>query len=52
MREAGCSTLPVVHNGHLVGMLTLENVGELIMINSALKQARARSTVEDRYDDV
>jgi Zn-dependent protease len=39
MREIGCSTLPVVHDDQLVGLITLENVGELMMINSALSQA-------------
>jgi Zn-dependent protease len=43
MREGGCSALPVVHNGQLVGLITLENVGELMMINSALSQARRQS---------
>lgn len=40
MREIGCSALPVVHDDKLVGLITLENVGELMMINSALSQAR------------
>jgi predicted transcriptional regulator len=35
------STVPVVEDNQLVGLLTLENVGELIMVSSALKtQAR------------
>jgi Zn-dependent protease/CBS domain-containing protein len=41
MRERGCSALPVLHNGRLVGLITLENVGELMMINSALRRAGA-----------
>lgn len=41
MSEAQCSTVPVVRNGRLVGLLTLENVGELMMITSALKKAGA-----------
>ncbi|MFB6232609.1 MAG: site-2 protease family protein [Salinibacter sp.] len=46
MNTADCSTAPVVQNGHLVGLLTLENVGELIMVSSALEaptRAAARS---------
>ena len=35
------STVPVVEGNQLVGLLTLENVGELIMVSSALK-SRAR----------
>ena len=42
LRQCGCRSLPVEHNGELVGMLTLENVGEFMMINSAIRQARHR----------
>ncbi len=41
MQASGCEALPVVHNGQLVGLLTLENVGELMMIATALRQAEA-----------
>ena len=30
------ATLPVMNGGQLVGLLTLENIGELIMVNAAL----------------
>ena len=46
MRERGCTTVPVVHGGALVGLLTLENVGELLMISSALKKAGRQGEVE------
>jgi predicted transcriptional regulator len=36
-----CRTLPVERNGQLVGLLTMDNVGEFISIQSALKTARA-----------
>lgn len=49
MREGACSSLPVVHDGRFVGMVTLENVGELMMINSALHSTRARSEVDHLY---
>lgn len=39
MRESGCSTIPVMRGGQLVGLLTLENVGELMMIETALQRA-------------
>lgn len=38
LREDNCSTVPVVREGHLVGMITLENILEWVMINSALRQ--------------
>lgn len=36
MQESESNTLPVVENDVLVGLLSLENVGELLMVNSAL----------------
>ena len=39
------STVPVVEGDQLVGLLTLENVGELIMVSSAL-QSRARPGIQ------
>lgn len=41
MRESNCPSLPVVRSGQLVGMITLENVGELLMVDSALRESRA-----------
>ena len=38
LRERECASAPVLSNGRLVGLLTLENVGELVMVNTALKQ--------------
>lgn len=42
MQQSDCSTVPVVRDGRLVGLLTLENVGELMMISSALKGQSAQ----------
>jgi Zn-dependent protease/CBS domain-containing protein len=39
-----CRSLPVVHDGRLVGMLTTDNVGEFLMIQSALRRARRGGT--------
>jgi Zn-dependent protease len=36
LQDDQCSTLPVLHNGRLVGLVTTENLGELMMIRSAL----------------
>ncbi|MFN3595771.1 MAG: site-2 protease family protein [Rubricoccaceae bacterium] len=38
MQEHGCSVLPVTQHGRLVGILTLENVGELMMLASAIER--------------
>jgi predicted transcriptional regulator len=37
MHAKQCGTLPVMQAGRIVGLLTLENVSETIMINSALE---------------
>jgi len=37
LREGTCRTLPVVRAHALVGMLTMDNVGEFMMIESALR---------------
>ena len=39
-QENGSKTLPVTHNGQLVGLLTSENITEYLMIRSALRSAR------------
>lgn len=39
LQEAGSKTLPVTHGGQLVGMITMENITEYLMIRSALKAA-------------
>lgn len=38
MQATDCSAVPVMRRGEIVGLLTLENVGELMMISSALRQ--------------
>jgi len=39
MREAGCRSIPVLHDGTFVGLLTMDHVGELLTIHTALQQA-------------
>ncbi|MGH7972700.1 MAG: CBS domain-containing protein [Limisphaerales bacterium] len=46
LREDGCQTLPVLSNGQLVGLLTLENVTELMMVNTALGEGSYRRDAE------
>jgi Zn-dependent protease/CBS domain-containing protein len=35
MRQSECKTVPVADDGRLVGLLTLENISELVMLRSA-----------------
>ena len=39
LQESNSKTLPVVHGGQLVGLITAENISEYLMIRSALKVA-------------
>lgn len=39
LRASGSSTMPVTRGGALVGLLTLENVGELVSVRSAIDGA-------------
>ncbi len=43
MREANSRSVPVLHDGALVGLLTLDHVGELLMLQTALRQAHRSS---------
>lgn len=41
MRQRQCATVPVVAGGRVVGLLTLENISEMIMVNAAMEHQRA-----------
>ena len=44
MRARQSATMPVVAGGRMVGLLTLENISEMIMVNAAMdRQGAARS---------
>lgn len=43
MRAGECTSLPVLHEGRLVGLLTLENVGELVMVAEAASNFSRRN---------
>jgi CBS domain-containing protein len=51
IRQCNCRSLPVEHEGRLVGLLTLDNVGQFLSIHSALRQAD-RNTRDQREKDV
>ena len=40
LKEGECPVLPVVDGDHLVGLLTVENIGELVMIREAVRARR------------
>lgn len=42
LQECQCHTLPVTRDGRLVGLVTMENIGEFMMIRSALDQKATR----------
>jgi Mg/Co/Ni transporter MgtE len=41
LRNCGCHSLPVVDGGQLLGILTMDNVGEYVMVQAALRGERA-----------
>ena len=43
MRGRECASTPVLSEGRLVGLLTLENVSELVMVNTALERGTGQS---------
>jgi len=47
MKEQQCSTVPVLEGRDLIGLLTLENVGELVMVSSALKTQGSEKLTRD-----
>jgi len=40
LQEIGLKTLPVLHGGQLVGMITMDNITEFLMIRSAISAAK------------
>jgi len=41
LQACACHTLPVVHDGRLVGLVTMDNIGEFVMIHAALTGTQA-----------
>ena len=38
LQSCGCRTVPVFDGEELVGLITMDNIGEFMMIRSALKR--------------
>ena len=43
LRECACHTMPILHNGSLVGLVTMDNIGEFIRIQSMLNLSESFS---------
>jgi Zn-dependent protease/CBS domain-containing protein len=48
LQSCNCYTLPVTRKGQLVGLVTMDNVGEFLMIQAALAEVRERLRYGDR----
>lgn len=48
LHQCNCHTLAVTRHGTLVGMITMDNLAELMMIRSALDSASTRTSREER----
>jgi CBS-domain-containing membrane protein len=51
LQECGCHTLPVVQDGRLLGLVTADNLAEVLMIQEALRDARRRRRGSGRAYD-
>jgi len=43
LQECECHTMPVVRDGRLVGLITMDNLGEYLLIEAALQKREPRS---------
>jgi Zn-dependent protease/CBS domain-containing protein len=50
LQECSCHTMPVVHEGRLVGLLAMDNVGEYLLIQAAMKKRGASSGIASRLE--
>jgi predicted transcriptional regulator len=51
MQSCECHTMPVNHGGQLIGLLTMDNVGEFIAIQAALRPKRGTKKVSRIYGE-
>ncbi|HET9698197.1 MAG TPA: CBS domain-containing protein, partial [Terriglobales bacterium] len=42
LHETEVATIPIVDNGHLVGLITIENLAEYLMVQSALAESEKK----------
>jgi Zn-dependent protease len=47
MRSGGCSSLPVLRDGHVVGVVTMENIEDWMLVRSALDHSHSLADVEE-----
>ena len=47
LAECECHTLPVLHDGRLLGLVTMDNLGEYLLIQAALKQNDPHATMPE-----
>ncbi len=45
LQTCGCHTVPIFENQQLIGLVTMENIGEFMMIQSALKRSASKQAV-------
>lgn len=43
LQASECHTMPVVHEGQLMGLLTMDNLGEYFLVQAAIKKSDVRS---------
>jgi predicted transcriptional regulator len=50
LQSCDCHTMPVTSQGQLIGLLTTDNIGEFMLIQSALRQARSQPATLRPWD--
>ncbi|HTT22350.1 MAG TPA: site-2 protease family protein [Candidatus Sulfotelmatobacter sp.] len=48
LQECDCHTMPVVHDGRLVGLVTMDNLGEYLLTEAAMQKPRTRCGLLNR----
>jgi CBS-domain-containing membrane protein len=43
LQDCNCHTLPVVQNGRLLGLMTADNLAEVLMIQESLRESHRRN---------